>query len=397
MYEQPLVFPSHEEIRQAAWELWHSKGDEDGHDVENWLEAEKNLFWKKNVNVLYQADGYVSPLLRHFIGKGEGEEEKKYELLVRILKGGVLKNMKAQGLMRGLTTKTEGTTKIDAPPSGTIIGRTTVDFARGGGIQIEHSGIRQDSYSGEEFDSEVAPAQTVCFCDIPEEHLSIHMQKFGRFGIAFAKSFMIKLGANPVFYIAKDSMVDERIDDEKHGDRDSERLLEATRSYRDQIKQLQAQLVDSGDSDAMERRKREIEELRRKENQTISHEWAQAQGGKISREALFKKRLSQMDHDLLKLSRALVKSDDRANQDMAWRITDLQNFFATHIRTYIKPFDTLRENMDEKNYYMEREWRVLSDVHFTLVDIEEVIVPAAYAQRIKDDTGYQGHVNAHNV
>lgn len=47
----------------------------------------------------------------------------------------------------------------------------------------------------------------VCFADIPETELKIHINKCSRFGIAFNKSFLIEKGANPVFYIEENSTI----------------------------------------------------------------------------------------------------------------------------------------------------------------------------------------------
>jgi hypothetical protein len=40
-----------------------------------------------------------------------------------------------------------------------------------------------------------------CYCDIPFESLDLHLQKYGHFGIAFSKDFVIKEGARPAIYI----------------------------------------------------------------------------------------------------------------------------------------------------------------------------------------------------
>jgi hypothetical protein len=45
----------------------------------------------------------------------------------------------------------------------------------------------------------------VCFCDIPFGSLRLHMGKYGRFGLAFSKPFLLAQGASPVFYVAVDS------------------------------------------------------------------------------------------------------------------------------------------------------------------------------------------------
>ena len=48
----------------------------------------------------------------------------------------------------------------------------------------------------------------ICFCDIPVSDFVIHTRKYSRFGIAFPKSYLLSKGANPVFYMANDSVVD---------------------------------------------------------------------------------------------------------------------------------------------------------------------------------------------
>jgi hypothetical protein len=49
--------------------------------------------------------------------------------------------------------------------------------------------------------------QVVCFCDIPDTDLAIHVRKYSRFGLAFKKDFLIERGACPVFYVANESPV----------------------------------------------------------------------------------------------------------------------------------------------------------------------------------------------
>lgn len=109
---------------------------------------------------------YVSDELTHFVGRGlkrePQAEERQFELLVSILRGGCL-----------------GT-------AGDALVQRRV---------------------GELFsNNEYYKAGMVCFSDIPVPDLAIHMGKFSRFGLAFDKSFLIQRGANPVFYVARNSM-----------------------------------------------------------------------------------------------------------------------------------------------------------------------------------------------
>lgn len=41
----------------------------------------------------------------------------------------------------------------------------------------------------------------LCFCDIPPVQLDIHMAKYGPFGVAFPKRFLLRHGATPVYYV----------------------------------------------------------------------------------------------------------------------------------------------------------------------------------------------------
>jgi hypothetical protein len=55
--------------------------------------------------------------------------------------------------------------------------------------------------------NDVFVEQVVCFCDIPEADLGMHIQKYSPFGLAFRKEFLIPKGASPVFYIANYSRI----------------------------------------------------------------------------------------------------------------------------------------------------------------------------------------------
>lgn len=106
---------------------------------------------------------YVSPELTHFVGK-ELPEENQYQLLVSILVSGWL-------MHRPFNPGIAGNIRIN-----------TMEPAS---------------------ENKMYNPQVVCFCDIPSgQDLEIHMRKYSRFGIAFAKPYLIARGANPVFYVA---------------------------------------------------------------------------------------------------------------------------------------------------------------------------------------------------
>jgi hypothetical protein len=60
---------------------------------------------------------------------------------------------------------------------------------------------------------------------------------------------------------------------------------------------------------------------------------------------------------------------------------------------FIKYFDDLASDEDEANVYMEREWRVIGDVSFTLTDVHRVFMPERYAERFRADLpDYKGQL-----
>ncbi|MBI4799506.1 MAG: hypothetical protein HY794_12430 [Desulfarculus sp.] len=111
---------------------------------------------------------YVSDELTHFVGRGlraqPEAEDRQYELLVNILRGGQLG-----------TDKTKHTAYADA-----------------------------SKFS----ENEYYKPNVVCFSDIPVPDLAIHMGKFSRFGLAFRKAFLVAKGANPVFYLPRQAQIE---------------------------------------------------------------------------------------------------------------------------------------------------------------------------------------------
>jgi hypothetical protein len=62
---------------------------------------------------------------------------------------------------------------------------------------------------------------------------------------------------------------------------------------------------------------------------------------------------------------------------------------------FIKYFDDAASDEDEANVYMEREWRVLGDVKFTLTDVHRVFMPERYAERFRADLpNYKGQLTS---
>src|SRR5262249_10646482 len=70
-----------------------------------------------------------------------------------------------------------------------------------------------------------------CFCDIPLSDLGLHMQKYSRFGISFRKSVLLKKGANPVFYMANDSIVRDQLPSVRNSEWHAQPAAEYSRQH----------------------------------------------------------------------------------------------------------------------------------------------------------------------
>jgi hypothetical protein len=74
---------------------------------------------------------------------------------------------------------------------------------------------------------------------------------------------------------------------------------------------------------------------------------------------------------------------------------ELQNLFARiahfHMLLYqatfafVKSFNSAEAADSPENYYMEREWRVYGDVQFSMSDVQRIIVPRAYHDRLRQE------------
>ncbi len=109
---------------------------------------------------------YVSKELTHFVGRTLTEEEDQYKLLIKILKSGWL-----------------------SPPPHEHISVIILDITTNARIS----------------ENEMYSPMAVCFCDIPVDDLGLHISKYSPFGLSFLKLFIVQKGANPVFYISKNS------------------------------------------------------------------------------------------------------------------------------------------------------------------------------------------------
>lgn len=106
---------------------------------------------------------YTSNLLCHFVGRAKPNDEERFNLLLSIVKG------------------CELLCNINSPHN----------------PQVTFFSDSQCEHLGEVF----GRCDAVCFCDIPNEALAIHTNKYSHFGLGFEKTFIAQQGAHPVMYV----------------------------------------------------------------------------------------------------------------------------------------------------------------------------------------------------
>lgn len=246
---------------------------------------------------------YVSKELTHFVGGILSDEDEQYELLLKILSSGWLTH---------------------PPHNPNISGNLSVN--------VEARISRNEMYV----------PQVVCFCDIPVGDLDIHMKKYSRFGLSFFKDFLTEKGANPVFYIAANSIVHEIPTDTLTLIRAAEKAKEKAVDLRDSFK-------------------------------------------KVARASLFDQRVPEyVDLISRQPKRAFETSTSLEVPSEHLEIRDIDQFISFQILSFIKFFDDRKADDDPENFYMEREWRVVGNIRFNLDDVERVILPRADSKRLRE-------------
>lgn len=286
---------------------------------------------------------YVSEELTHFVGAGLLTDEDRYDLLVKtIIASGTLLDHKFDVIQ-----KTPITTSEVRKKNGTA----------------ERRSYYTDPYFEVNVDAAMdsntfVDAEMVCFCDIPYdpiEHFRIHTDKYQRFGIAFKREFLIKQGANPVFYIANCAATPLRV----AGDGESSDLFADA-----SIKSL------------------------------ITNSWNRCDFmGELSRRLFKTIELSRATWEKQAAEYPGGTTDARTLKVHLYEAIDFPVGLFAYVFGYTKFFDPRLSDEDPQNFYMEREWRVLGRVRFKTQDVARLFAPPAFAARLRDDVpGYAGPI-----
>ena len=292
--------------------------------------------------MMAHAQRYVSNELTHFVGRGKAADEQ-YDILVnKILRSGW----------------------ITYPPH---------DLTRPRTLSLDMSQPISDD--------KALKYEVVCFCDIPDSELAIHVSKYSRFGLSFKKDFLIARGACPVFYVANESPTS-ATEIWPPGNFMVEQVKAArTRGTIDRAVYFSVSVRQILDIFAA------LDVLCCEEDQRYF------KGGEALPATECKARLRQLfglcEPQLTAMERTL-KGSEQAKKTIA----NLRNFLINDVFSFIKCFETTRAVDDEANYYMEREWRVAGHVNFALNNVARVYLPEAYARRFRvDSPAYVGQIS----
>lgn len=291
--------------------------------------------------VHFSVQSYVSNELTHFVGRSlRPNEEAQYQLLLKIFRSGTLLDPRYRG-------------KRDTPIFFfDVVSRDGAERRQ----QYYPEPYFEVRIDGEVGANEFVAPEMVCFCDIPLHELGIHTSKYSRFGLGFAKSFLVTQGANPVQYVARDAATPLRLvgrdgvhsdffaQDEEHG------LLSAGQPRATFLEKLKARTF----------------ELIKRYSKPLQNKFGAYQRGKDDPR--------QLRAELLAMVEFMMGT-----------------FCYLHGQT--KVFDSTLAEGDPNNYYMEREWRVIGAVRFEASDVARVIVPGSYGSRFRaDEPGFRGEV-----
>ena len=180
--------------------------------------------------------------------------------------------------------------------------------------------------------NEAIKCTSVCFCDIPVTTLGVHMKKYGPFGVAFAKQLLLRSGATPVHYVARNA---------RHRG-----VGIGPRTVGDWFDQL------------------------RKELQNIAHDL----GSYV-----------EMHEGRPQFLAKLSPPNTQPGHRLMGQLSALQNELEFLVFGQLKFFTVGLAENDPDNFYMEREWRVPEGLAFGLDNITRIIMPREFADQFRAD------------
>lgn len=189
----------------------------------------------------------------------------------------------------------------------------------------DDSGIRMSiNWHADVAAGELVVPEVICFCDIPPESLQIHYGKYGHVGLGFPRSKLAQRGARPVIYYPM-----------------------RPQDYRSGWGSVHGVLT--------------VEDWKAAYDGFHEHVIAPSGGGT---------RMRTLGRKPVDAEEAIHAVNDMVTKD----------FLA-----FLKAFDCDLPDDEPRNYYMEREWRMLGHYSFVLNDVSSIFVPSALVSGFAKD------------
>lgn len=268
---------------------------------------------------------YVSEHLTHFVGRSKPNDDERFLVLVQIFKSGVLLDPSHVG---------------QKYPIFTVVRHDNDTGAEDVLEYLTKPSIRHDLGSPYGTNKLIEP-EMVCFCDIPFDELAIHRSKYGSFGLAFEKSFLVDQGAASVMYVPVNGPIFTQLDE----------YVTATgkTNWQNAAKGPRAELLNGV---------------------VHYHHWLHYQETFLLQSVMQNATTPEQIDKIVGELRTLILY-----------LVAVEGF----LLGYVKFFDSALSETDPNNYYMEREWRVVGKVRFKPTDVARIIVPEAFADRARNE------------
>jgi hypothetical protein len=167
---------------------------------------------------------------------------------------------------------------------------------------------------------ELVVPRVTCFADIRKEHLRVHVEKYGRFGLSFPRELLVKCGGRPVMYFP---------------------LFPNDRREifgRGLVNNIETQF----------------------------------------------KAFNDLAVNAFPETRFDDRFFSTPAKTMEGAIHGMWNIFVKDFLAFIKPFDSSLENYHTDNFYMEREWRKFGNLCFEADHVRTIVVANGYKQQLED-------------
>ena len=80
-----------------------------------------------------------------------------------------------------------------------------------------------------------------------------------------------------------------------------------------------------------------------------------------------------------------MKSIHQGTFEDMHEMLSLGHIMTRYIFAYLKPFVADKNDEDENNFYMEREWRIVGNLKFSISDISTIFIPSSFARQLRED------------